>query len=341
MKLSDALVEVFLGLGVRHVFGVSGANIEHLHDALYRAGRDRIESVLAKTETGAAFMADAQARVHGVLGVCCATSGGGMMNLAVGIAESYQASVPVLAIVGQTPAALDGRGAFQESTGIGRTVDALAMMRAISKFSARIDDAGAFWSTLRDALVACFEGRPGPAVLLVPRDRFDAEVGEMPAWFPRSLEALRSDVEPNVLGILMLAQELRRAKRPALLVGPFAGESARKGALRRFAEAMQLPVFTTMEAVTAFPQEHRLFAGVVGAAGHPSAHAHIMGEVDRLVDLYAGGEPEAARKMFRDSFFAALSLEEARDLFASFGLDPQEVNLSSDRHWTFDGRLKS
>ena len=66
-----------------------------------------------------------------------------------------------------------------------------------------------------------------------------------------------------------------------------------------------------------------------------------QGEVDRLVDLYAGGEPEAARKMFRDSFFAALSLEEARDLFASFGLDPQEVNLSSDRHWTFDGRLKS
>lgn len=283
MKLSEALVAALVELGVRHVFGVSGANIEHFHDAIFRAGPERIVSVLAKTETGAAFMADAQARVHGTLGVCCATSGGGMMNLAVGIAESFQASVPVLAIVGQTPSHLDGRGAFQESTGIGRTVDALAMMRAISKFSARVDDPSAFWFTLRDALVACFEGRPGPAVLLVPRDAFDAEVGAMPAWFPRSLAELREVLTPDPLGLHALVHALRRAKRPALVVGPFAAASARAGSLRRFAEALQIPVFTTMEAVAAFPQEHRLFAGVVGAAGHPSAHACLNGEVDRIV----------------------------------------------------------
>ena len=60
MKLSDALVQGFLSLGVRHVFGVSGANIEHLHDAIFRLQSDKLQSVLAKTETGAAFMADAQ-----------------------------------------------------------------------------------------------------------------------------------------------------------------------------------------------------------------------------------------------------------------------------------------
>lgn len=283
MKLSDALVCALVDLGVRHVFGVSGANIEHFHDAIHRASPGVIESVLAKTETGAAFMADAQARVHGSLGVCCATSGGGMMNLAVGIAESFQASIPVLAIVGQTPSQLDGRGAFQESTGIGRTVDALAMMRTISKFAVRIDDPRTFWRTLRDALVACFEGRPGPAVLLVPRDAFDAEVGPMPDGFPRSLDELRATVTPDPLGLRALVHALRRAKRPALVVGPFAAASARAGSVRRFAEAMQLPVFTTMEAVAAFPHEHRLFAGIVGAAGHPSAHACLNSEVDRIV----------------------------------------------------------
>jgi acetolactate synthase-1/2/3 large subunit len=70
--------------------------------------------------------------VHRTLGVCCATSGGAMMNLAVGLAESYAESVPVLGIVGQVPTALEGRGGFQDGSGIGRTVDALAMFRAFT-----------------------------------------------------------------------------------------------------------------------------------------------------------------------------------------------------------------
>ena len=56
---------------------VSGANIEHLHDAIARLGGNELEAILAKSESGAAFMADAHARVHRTLGVCCATSGGG------------------------------------------------------------------------------------------------------------------------------------------------------------------------------------------------------------------------------------------------------------------------
>jgi len=156
-------------------------------------------------------------------------------------------------------------------------------MRAISKFSMRIDDPRTFWATLRDALEACLTGRPGPAVLLVPRDAFDAEVGPMPADFPRSIDDLRATVTPDPLGLRALVHALRRAKRPALVVGPFAAASARAGSLRRFAEALQLPVFTTMEAVAAFPQEHRLFAGIVGAAGHPSAHAVLNDEIDRII----------------------------------------------------------
>src|SRR5437868_15077505 len=103
MKLVDALAIALREWGVGYVFGVSGANIEHLHDAIYRLGEGRLRSVLAKSEVGAAFMADGRARITRSLGVCCATSGGGMMNLAVGIAEAYAESVPMLAIVGQAP----------------------------------------------------------------------------------------------------------------------------------------------------------------------------------------------------------------------------------------------
>src|SRR6185312_7941219 len=120
MKLVDALVATLAAWDIRFVFGVSGANIEHVHDAIHRLGSSQLRAVLAKSEVGAAFMADARARVHRTLGVCCATSGGGMMNLAVGLAEAYAESVPVLALIGQPPSQLAGRGGFQDSSGIGR-----------------------------------------------------------------------------------------------------------------------------------------------------------------------------------------------------------------------------
>ncbi len=63
------------------------------------------------------------------------------------------------------------------------------------------------------------------------------------------------------------------------------------------------------------------------------------GEVERLVALYASHETEGSRTMFRESLLAALSLEEVRQLFGSFGLSPDDVKLTSDRHWTFDGRV--
>ena len=129
MILADAIVTCLRELNLRYMFGVSGANIEHVHDAVFRLGKiDNVEhgqaqnsfaTVMTKSEYGAAFMADARARTHNTLGVCCATSGGGMMNLAVGIAESYAHSVPVLALVGQPPIAQEGRGSFQDSSGIG------------------------------------------------------------------------------------------------------------------------------------------------------------------------------------------------------------------------------
>lgn len=62
-------------------------------------------------------------------------------------------------------------------------------------------------------------------------------------------------------------------------------------------------------------------------------------EIDHLVDMHTAGESESARKMFRDSLFAALTLQEARDVFASFGFPPSTVNMTSDRHWTFDAKV--
>ncbi len=289
MRLVDALVSTLAGWDVRYVFGVSGANIEHLHDAIHRAGSERVRSVMARSEVGAAFMADARARVHRTLGVCCATSGGGMMNLAVGLAESYAESVPVLAIVGQVPTTMEGKGGFQDGSGIGRTVDAAAMFRSLAKHVARIDDPADFWPQLERAASTALSGRPGPAVMLVPRDLWDRPVPARPAYFPVELDALRTPAAPaDDAAVDRLFDALATAERPVLVLGTGVERCADPDAVRRFAIHTGTPVVTTMASTGAFSNEHPLYLGTVGAAGHPSAHDYLNHEADLIVAVGTG-----------------------------------------------------
>ncbi|MBF0443241.1 MAG: hypothetical protein HQK54_15135, partial [Oligoflexales bacterium] len=176
ITLNDAIVEVLKALGVRQVFGVSGANIEHLHDSIFRRGGSKLSAVLAKSESGAAFMADGLARSQNTLGVCCSTSGGGMMNMAVGLAESYADRVPILALIGQPPDTLAGLGAFQDSSGRGRSLDAYKLFSAMSAFVKVFDSTTDFWSTMTEAIQRATSLPKGPAVLLIPRNRWETPV---------------------------------------------------------------------------------------------------------------------------------------------------------------------
>ncbi len=288
MKLVDALVTALRDWDLRFVFGVSGANIEHVHDAIHRLGDGRLRSVLAKSEVGAAFMADARARVHRTLGVCCATSGGGMMNLAVGLAEAYAESVPVLALVGQPPSTLDGRGGFQDSSGIGRTVDAVALFGAMTKRAARVDAAGSFWEELHAAVKAALEGRQGPAVLLFPRDIYEVEVGPRPSWFPRDLADLTRPGRTDETEVRSLFEAIRAARRPVLVVGTGVERCSDPRAVSRFAMDAGLPVVTTMANPGSFPNDHPLYLGMIGAAGHPSAHAYLNDHADLILAAGSG-----------------------------------------------------
>lgn len=288
MNLADAVVGTLADWDVRYVFGVSGANIEHLHDALARVGTDRIRSVLARSEIGAAYMADVRARVHRTLGVCCATSGAGMMNLAVGIAESYAESVPVLAIVGQPPTNLAGRGAFQDGSGVGRAVDAVGMFGAMAKYVANVDDPGRFWLQLREAVATALSDRPGPAVLLVPRDMFDAEVGERPVDVPGTLAELRTSVPVDAVATSALFDLIAAAVNPVLVLGSGVARSTDPEAVRSFVESARLPVVTTMSSLGDFPADHELHLGSIGATGNPSAHRYLNERCDLLVAVGTG-----------------------------------------------------
>ena len=124
-RVVDHIVGYLAQSGISHIFGVDGANIEDLYDAAFF--RDDITAVLAKHEFSAAAMADGYSRSGAGIGVVAATSGGGCLNTVPGLGESLASRVPVLALIGQPPTTLDGRGSFQDTSGDNGALDALSL----------------------------------------------------------------------------------------------------------------------------------------------------------------------------------------------------------------------
>jgi acetolactate synthase-1/2/3 large subunit len=288
MQLADALVTTLRDWSIDYLFGVGGANIEHLLDAVHRLGNDRLKTVFAKSEVGAAFMADCRARVHRTLGVCFSTSGGGMMNLAVGVAEAFAESVPVLAIVGQPPTDLEGRGAFQDSSGKGRSVDAERLWGAITKYRAKITDPSQFWTCLESAVRAALSDRPGTAVLMIPRDLYEQEVGPRPASIPDSLDDLVSVRAASPDEIQDLFDRIVAAQSPAMILGSGVDRSADPQAVVDFARRMGMQVATTTANKASFPNDDPLFLGTAGVTGEPSVHEALRDRADLIVAVGTG-----------------------------------------------------
>jgi acetolactate synthase-1/2/3 large subunit len=172
-RVVDHIVEYLAASGVDFIFGVDGANIEDLYDAAFF--RDDITAVLAKHEFSAATMADGYSRSGAGLGVVAATSGGGCLNTVPGLGEAFASRVPVLALIGQPPTTLDGRGSFQDTSGRNGALDAEALFSAVSVFCRRIVAPEDIVSALPEAVAAARAG--GPAVLLLPKDIQQGEIG--------------------------------------------------------------------------------------------------------------------------------------------------------------------
>ncbi|MGR9107584.1 MAG: thiamine pyrophosphate-binding protein, partial [Gammaproteobacteria bacterium] len=113
----DLILYTLEKIGVEYLFGIPGGAIEPLYNALARSqARGGIRSVIARHETGAAFMADGYTRESGIMGVCCSTTGPGATNLLTGVASAYENEIPMLVITAQTPLHTFGRCALQESS---------------------------------------------------------------------------------------------------------------------------------------------------------------------------------------------------------------------------------
>jgi acetolactate synthase-1/2/3 large subunit len=266
------LVRAVEALGVRYVFGVDGANIEDLYDAVFESA-GAVRGVVAKHEFSAATMADGYARVTAGLGVVAATSGGGAMNLVAGLSESFTSRVPVLALVGQPPTDQEGRGAFQDSSGKAGTFDAASLFGQVSRYCGRVESARTLPAHLARAVEAARSG--GPAVLLLPKDVQRASMGAEPPFWSRPHLRVRDEI-----GMREVRQALRAARdtgKITVIAGDQVARDDARAGLRRLVAALDAAVGVAPDAKDVYPGDEPGFCGVAGTMGHPELLDAVRG----------------------------------------------------------------
>lgn len=272
----DHIVGHLAAIGVDHIFGVDGANIEDVYDAAHLC--PDIDAVLAKHEFSAATMADGYSRSGAGVGVVAATSGGGALNLVAGLGESLASRVPVLALVGQPASTMDGRGSFQDTSGANGSLNAEALFSAVSVFCERLLAPGDIVSLLPRAIAAARAG--GPAVLLLPKDIQQAilECGQN----GRPVDGLRPIGNPD-----SIAEMLRDASGPVtIIVGEQVARDDARVELEALRAVLRARVATVPDAkdVAGTPGLGSSSAlGVTGVMGHPGVAEAVAGSAVCLV----------------------------------------------------------
>jgi thiamine pyrophosphate-dependent acetolactate synthase large subunit-like protein len=268
--VSDVMVETLVAWGIDTVFGMVGHSNLGFADALRRAEeRGEIRFIGIRHEGAASFAASAYGKLTGRPAACFAIAGPGSTNLLTGLYDAKLDGSPVLAISGQVPSKVLGRGAFQD-------VDLSAAIRDVALSTVTIQ-AGSDHSELAATAVKRAVDSRGVAHLVLPD-----EVQDLPSSATVVVPTGRRSTPsgPSAPAVTAAAAMISSARRPVIV----AGEGARhaSGTLTALAERLGAPVVTTFRAKGLVPDSHPLGAGVLGRSGTPVA-SWLMNESDLLI----------------------------------------------------------
>jgi len=304
---AEAIIRSLEAEDVTICWGIPGGAILPLYDA-FMAIDHTIEHVLVRHEQGAGHMAQGYARATGKVGVCIATSGPGATNLVTPIADAFLDSTPLVAITGQVPTHLIGTDAFQEA-------DITGIVMPIVKHSFLVQKAEDIPKAIHEAFHIASTGRPGPVLVDIPKDlqltEIDFEYVDTidlvgySAEFPRELE----DVDAA-------ADLIAHSRKPVLYVGGGVINGEASDDLILLAEALQVPVTTTLLAKGAFPDSHPLSVQMPGMHGSKYANWTIH-RSDLLITVGARFDDRVTGKL--DAFAPGAKI-------IHFDIDPAEVS---------------
>ncbi len=284
-KVSDFIVQYLTKLDVKYIFGIPGAPLLPLFDAVYKSGT--LQPILVKHEEAAATMADGYARVSGKIGVCCATTGPGTTNLITGVAEAYMDGIPLLILTAHVPLYCYGKGTFQDSSADG--LNTTQIFKQFTKYSTTIMSKHRVVDSLNKAFICAHSGRKGPVHISLPYDILNETID-----FDWENTCLQNCLAPytalnhyfNRKLVHDATNQILNAARPVILAGFGVIISQAAGELMELAEQLNIPVATTYRAKGVIAADHPLHLGSVGLAGNPVAEEYIHSpEVDVLLAI--------------------------------------------------------
>lgn len=273
----DVLVEMLLGYGVPVVFGLAGGQTLPLYDAI-RSRAPRIRHIPMRDERSAAYAADGYARISGRVGVCDATVGPGSIKFASGLAEAYNSSIPLVALVSDMPSdwlTVRYRG------GGNQLVDQMAVLAPLCKWTGRLPSARKLPELVRRAFQMAISGRPGPVAIELPQDLFNENQDTTaPAIEPLLGAAPPYRPAPGPDSVRAALAVLETASRPVVIAGGGVWSSDAGPQLVALAERLALPVATTLSGKGVIPDSHPLALGVLGTLGGTLMARELVEEAD-------------------------------------------------------------
>jgi acetolactate synthase-1/2/3 large subunit len=246
IKAGDAAVEVLARAGIRRFYTVPGESFLEVLDAVEH--HPGLSLVSTRHESGAAFMAEADAKLTGVPAVAMATRGVGASNLAIGVHTARQDSTPMVVLLGQVETTFLGREAFQE-------VDLAAFYAPITKWAATVHRADRVAEFVERGLRIATSGRPGPVMLALPADILGEEVPVPPEASAGGAPRPAPDAEE----VQAVTRRLSEARSPVMIAGGGAGRAREE--LLSFAEAFGVGVYAAFRRQDVFPNDHHLYLG--------------------------------------------------------------------------------
>jgi len=252
MTAIGAAVHVMRSEGVELVFGVPGAAILPLYDALRTSD---IKHVLVRHEEGGSHAAEGYTRAKaGKIGVNIGTSGPAGTNMITGLYSAMADSCPILCITGQAPRAKLHKEDFQ-------AVDIAAIAAPVTKWATTVMEGAQVPYVFRKAFQIMRSGRPGPVLIDLPIDvqkqiiNYDPEADE-----PLAIERAR----PSAKAISRALDLLIAAERPVIISGGGVINAEASSLLVEFAELTNTPVIPTLMGWGTIPDDHALNAGMMG-----------------------------------------------------------------------------
>ena len=273
MSGSEMLLECLAREGVDVFFGYPGGVTIPFYDALVD---HHIRHVLVRHEENACFAAEGYSKATGKVGVCCATSGPGATNLVTGLVDAMMDSIPIVAITGQVHSKLIGSDAFQEA-------DTFGITRPATKHNFMVKSVAELPQIIHEAFYIAASGRPGPVLVDIPKDVFQAK-GHYTPVDTIHLPGYKVFTEGHTGQIRRAAQLVLEAERPLVYAGGGIVLGNASAELTEFVDAAEAPTVCTLMGLGGLSASHPNYISMPGMHGSYAANM-AMTDCDLLIAL--------------------------------------------------------